>query len=93
MDEDLTRQGRGVRWMRTMQQVQEMESSATSTMVGKRSAAATAMAKAVLRQSQADEAKREKHRPNGQRLEGDEVRMIQRTDQTKMCRRRGRMGG
>lgn len=92
MDEDLTKQGRAVRWMRTMQQVQEVESSATSTMVGKRSAAATAMAKAVLRQSQADEAKREKHRPNGQRLDGDEVRLILRTDQTGRCRRMGRMG-
>uniref|UniRef100_A0A7S3UBK8 Enhancer of mRNA-decapping protein 4 WD40 repeat region domain-containing protein n=1 Tax=Picocystis salinarum TaxID=88271 RepID=A0A7S3UBK8_9CHLO len=73
MDVDLTKQGRGVRWMRTMQQVQEMESSATSATAGKRSAAATAMAKAVLRQSQADEAKREKRIPSGQRLEGDEV--------------------
>eukprot|EP00894_Picocystis_sp_ML_P001931 jgi/Pico_ML_1/52448/g3152.t1 len=53
--------------------VQDTESSATSNVVGKRSAAATAMAKAVLRQSEADKAKKEKHGPIGKRLDGDEV--------------------
>lgn len=57
-----------------MQKVQDTESSATSNVVGKKSAAATAMAKAVLRQSEADKAKKEKHGPIGKRLDGDEVR-------------------